>query len=55
VWFPCNNSNDVEILKKCSTPPKIKLFEVEDKSNGGSKRNNYFSKKSRGLFMEIIS
>ncbi len=30
------------------------MFEVWDKSNYGSKRNNYLSRKCKSLFMEII-
>jgi hypothetical protein len=51
---PCSRPNDVEILKEYSTPFKLKMFEVWNKSNGEYKRNNYFSKESRSLFMEII-
>jgi hypothetical protein len=41
-------------LREHFTPPKLKIFEIEDKSNGGYKKNNYFNKESKGLFMEII-
>jgi hypothetical protein len=41
-------------LREHSTPPKLKMFDVSKKSNSGSKRENYFSKESKGLFMEII-
>jgi hypothetical protein len=43
VYLPCNGPDDSNILREHLTFLKLKLFEVWDKSNGGSKSTNYFS------------
>jgi hypothetical protein len=41
VWLPHKKSDDAEIWREASTPPKKELIEVWHKSNDGFGRNNY--------------
>ncbi len=46
--------NDAKFFKERSTPPNLKFYEVWNKSNGEYDKKNYFNKKFKSLFMEII-